>query len=239
MPTDVPNSIYNHSSPPPDSLYESFNSFIFSKDVRVFGKLLFRNHFYNATKHIPGDIVEVGVFKGSGVASWLKILKVFDSQTNKKVVGFDFFSKSEVTEYTSNVKCGEELKKVVDRVDGDELSQEAITDKLINAGFNSSSFLLVPGNIKISTRDFVCKNLGFRISVLYLDVDLGEPTYYALINLWDRIIPGGYIVFDEYEYHSFDESAGVEKFLKERELEYSIETTHFVCPTAFMIKKKM
>jgi len=52
-------------------------------------------------------------------------------------------------------------------------------------------------------------------------------------------LPGGYIIFDEYEYHNFNESSGVEKFLKEKKLEYTVTTTDFFQPTAFMIKKNL
>jgi len=231
-------NITNYAEPTSDSIYENFNSFIFSKDIKVLGKLLFRNHFYNMTKHLPGDIVEIGVFKGSGIVSWLKILKVFDSQTNKKVIGFDFFSPHDTKVYINRVANGEGLNDVINRVEHNLLSYETVNNTIQGSGFDNSKFILVKGNVETTTKDFVNKNAGFRISLLYFDADLGEPTYHSLVNLWDRIIPGGYIVFDEYEFHAFDECAGVEKFLKEKDLEFTIETTHFYNPTAFMIKKK-
>jgi len=231
-------NITNYTEPTSDSIYENFNSFIFSKDIKVLGKLLFRNHFYNMTKHLPGDIVEIGVFKGSGIVSWLKILKVFDSQTNKKVIGFDFFSPNDTKVYINRVANGEGLNDVINRVEHNLLSYETVNNTIQGSGFDNSKFILVKGNVETTTKDFVNKNAGFRISLLYFDADLGEPTYHSLVNLWDRIIPGGYIVFDEYEFHAFDECLGVEKFLKEKGLEYTIETTHFYNPTAFMIKKK-
>jgi len=49
--------------------------------------------------------------------------------------------------------------------------------------------------------------------ICHYDLDLNEPVYNSLKNLWDRILPGGYIIFDEYEYHKFDESNGVDSFL--------------------------
>jgi hypothetical protein len=55
--------------------------------------------------------------------------------------------------------------------------------------------------------------------------------------LWDRILPGGIILFDEYEYHSFSESNGVDKFLKENNIKYNLKSTNFMCPTAYLIKE--
>jgi hypothetical protein len=45
------------------------------------------------------------------------------------------------------------------------------------------------------------------------------------------------ILFDEYEYHKFSESNGVEKFLREFNIEYNLKSTNWVAPTAYMIKK--
>jgi hypothetical protein len=53
------------------SLFDSFNSFILSEDRRVFSKLISRALLYNEVKDIPGDIVECGVFKGTGLYTFL------------------------------------------------------------------------------------------------------------------------------------------------------------------------
>ncbi len=68
-------------------------------------------------------------------------------------------------------------------------------------------------------------------------MDLGEPTYWALKNMWDRILPGGFIVFDEYQAYFFNEASGVNKFLKEINYDYCIKSTLHACPDAYMIKK--
>ena len=39
------------------------------------------------TKDLPGDIVELGVFKGSGVATFLKFIEIFCTHSNKKIIG--------------------------------------------------------------------------------------------------------------------------------------------------------
>jgi hypothetical protein len=230
-------NITNYSDTTSDDIYNSFNNFIFSNDIKVFGKLLFRHHFYKLTEHMPGDIVEIGIFKGSGILSWLKILKVFAAQTNKKIIGFDFFSADDAIKYTEHVNQGSSLQSVIRRVNENELSLETVNAKINSAGFDKSKYILVKGDVKYTIPEFVNKNPGFRISILYLDADIAEPTYYSLLYLWDLILPGGYIIFDEYEFHTFNECAGVEQFLKEKNLEYSIQTTNFYNPTAFMIKK--
>ena len=46
------------------------------------------------------------------------------------------------------------------------------------------------------------------------------------------------LAFPQYEYHKFDESNGVDRFLKEMKIGYAVESTHFFTPSAFMVKKR-
>ena len=230
-------TIYNYDgkNAPTQSTYDNFNAFMFSSDVRVVGKLFHRFNFFEKTRHLAGDIVELGVFKGSGVASWLKMIEIYMPHSNRKVIGFDVFGENNALFDT--FKNGTKMHTVVARTSESELRLDKVKSNLVATGISSAKYVLVQGDVCKTSKTFVDANPGFRISLLYIDLDLDEPVYHSLVNLWDRIVPGGYIVFDEYEYHAFDESNGVDRFLRERNIEYTIETTNFIGPTAFMIKK--
>lgn len=226
----------NVNNMPCDDLYEAFNNFIFNKDKKVLGKLLHRFKYYQNTFNLPGDIVELGVFKGSGAATWIKFLDIFECNSNKKVIGFDLFDS--LNTVVENYKNGDTMKVVYSKVNSEELSIEAIDNKLEKINVDKSKYILVKGDVCKTTKEFVVNNPGFRISLIYVDLDLGEPVYHSLMNLWDRLLPGGYIIFDEYEYHKFDESVGVDKFLKDKKIKYEIKSTHWIAPTSYMIKKE-
>lgn len=234
--------IYNNNTKniPKDNIYQAFNQFIFSDDIKIMGKMLHRYDFFQQTKHLPGDIVEVGVFKGSGVASFSKFLEIFCPNTNKKVIGFDFFDPTEANlNLQKDSKHDQDsMKLVYSRLPSEnDRTLEAVQSRLDAMNLNPK-YLLVPGDVEQSIPAFTTKSPGFRISLLYIDVDIERPTYFALKHLWDRILPGGIIVFDEYEYHTFTESCGVEKFLKENDLPYEVVSTQWMAPTAFLVKKK-
>ena len=100
--------------------------------------------------------------------------------------------------------------------------------------FQKSEFELIQGDISITSKHFSENNPGFKISLLYMDLDLEQPTYDTLNNLWDNITKGGIIVFDEYGYHKWSESRGVDKFIEEKNLQ--IRSLDYSCPTAYIVK---
>jgi hypothetical protein len=69
-----------------------------------------------------------------------------------------------------------------------------------------------------------------------MDLDLGEPTLKVLENLWKHVVIGGIIVFDEYAYHIWDESIGVDIFLKSIKEKYTFFKTDVVAPTMYLVK---
>lgn len=182
--------------------------------------------------------MEIGVFKGSGVATFSKFLEIHCPNSNKKIIGFDIFDpdNSEKVLNKDNVNDKNHMNIVYSRVNKFDRSLEGVEKNLENMKI-SKKYMLIEGDVEDTLPKFLLENPGFRISLLYLDVDIERPTYNALKYLWDRVLPGGMIIFDEYEYHKFSESCGVEKFLKERNIKYNIQMTNWMAPTAFIIKE--
>ena len=48
--------IYNKNEVASQNIYDAFNSFIFSNDIKIFGKLMYKLHFFKQTQKLPGDI---------------------------------------------------------------------------------------------------------------------------------------------------------------------------------------
>ena len=217
-------------------IFDSFNSFILSEDRRVFNKLIARTLLYNQTQDIPGDIVECGVFKGTGLYTFLKLKNIFNPNSSKKVIGFDFFNTDTLISSIED-KIDKEAMGVLfegRNFKHNESSVDILYNQIISHGFQKSEFELVQGNISVTSKHFSENNPGFKISLLYMDLDLEQPTYDTLNNLWDNVTKGGIIVFDEYGYHKWSESRGVDKFIEEKNLQ--IKSLNYHCPTAYIIK---
>jgi hypothetical protein len=228
----------NPKNMPTDDIYSIFNNFIFSSDTKLIGKLLHRFQFFDRVKDLPGDIVEVGVFKGSGIATFSKFVDIFCPNSNKRIIGFDIFddpNKTDILSKDSDIDK-DTMLTVYSKVESSELSLSNVLERLNNMNI-AKKYTLVKGDVENTLPTFIKDNPGFRASLIYIDVDLERATYNTLKYLWDRLLPGGIIVFDEYEYHKFSESTGVEKFLKERNLPYEIVSTQWIAPTAYWKKR--
>jgi hypothetical protein len=220
----------------PQELFDSFNSFIMSNDKKVFNKLISKSLLYDKVKDIPGDIVECGVFKGSGLYSFLKLKNIFNPNSSKKVIGFDFFNTNELISSIGHAYDKESMNRFFkDRgFEHGDTYKQYLEMNLLAHGFLPHEFNLIAGDVSITTKQFAADNPGFKISLLYMDLDLEVPTYDSLMNLWDSVTKGGIIVFDEYGYHKWSESKGVDRFIEEKNLE--IKSLDFLCPTAYIKK---
>jgi len=228
--------IYNSVKETPQSIYDTYNRLMFSGDSRVFNKMMKRAELYMQVKELAGDILEFGVFKGAGLALFLNLKMMYEPNSLMKVIGFDYFN----TENLMNTLNGMNktmMSAVLNRVSSDELSIESVKERLSN--FKEDSYKLIEGEAVTSAMQYKIDNPGARIKLLYMDLDLGEPTYTILKTLWSKVVKHGIIVFDEYAYHKWDESEGVDKFLRDIEGQYKFVDTKIGSPTAYIIKLLM
>lgn len=225
--------IYNKTKESSQEIYDIYNNFVFSSDTRVFNKMIKRIELYNKVKDLVGDIIEFGVFKGAGVALFLKLKALYEPNSLMKVIGFDYFNKGKLINTLDGLNKSM-MSTVLDRVDHNDLSIESV-DKSLSI-YNSSNYILIEGEAVEKSIEFNVNNPGARIKMLYMDLDLGEPTYTILKTLWNKITKNGIVVFDEYGYHKWDESNGVDNFLKEIEGQYEFVDTKICSPTAYIIK---
>lgn len=219
----------------PQDIYDCFNGFILSQDTKVFGKLLARTLLMQQVKDLPGDIVECGVFKGTGMLSFLKLKRYLCPNSGKKVIGFDFFNSQNLIDSLS----GQDKEAMSTLFDKREYKHKAdqfekFKNMIAGFGFQEHEFELIQGDIAKTARQYVQSRPGFRISLLYLDLDLDIPTYEALSAMWDRVVRGGIVVFDEYAFHKWSESSGADRFFDDKSIQ--IRSMNYICPTSYVIK---
>ena len=67
-----------------------------------------------------------------------------------------------------------------------------------------------------TTKAYRDRHLGFRVALLYIDVDNFEGTLGALEHLYPAVTPGGIVALDEYAHRGRAEADAVDQFLKDK-----------------------
>jgi hypothetical protein len=214
------------------ALWDAYNLLCAGPDVERLRKLLVRYDLFRMAAQVPGDIVECGVFKGTGLMTWLKLLAIYQPGSEKRVVGFDAFS--EFPE-PSEAADKDVVARLVRESDFRGVNPRALYDMVEAAGIPKGACDLVAGDIRLTAGEYVAKNPGFRISLLHLDLDLAAATNAALEALWPRVVRGGIVVFDEYAIPRWSESEGVDEFFASQDV--TLRTVPFArTPTAYTVK---
>jgi hypothetical protein len=211
---------------------------------RVFlKKFLAHYELFQKIQNLPGDIVELGVYRGVSLMSWANFVEIkCMGDRHKKILGFDNFKGFGVLDK----KDGKEDKKV-NKVPGGFKSQE-FEKPLLDAIkiYDEDRFIsykkrieIIKGNVEKTVPEFFNNNPGIRISLLHFDVDLYRPTKIALETLWPLIVKGGAILFDEYAIPPWEgESKAVDEFFESKKLKYKIKRFQWSTnPGGYLIKE--
>jgi len=165
----------------------------FSHPARI-GKLLAHYELYKNIVSLPGHIFELGVYKGASLIRFATFRSALESEFSRKIVGFDAFGNFP----TAGIEGGDDKNfiELFEDAGGGGLSRAELSEILERKGFQNIS--LIEGNVFDTLGVYLKNNPETRISLLHLDMDVKEPTLFALHELYPRIVPGGLIVVDDY-----------------------------------------
>lgn len=214
------------------NVFNLYNKLIESENLDRLQKIFTRYELFKKTTRTPGDIVECGVFKGTGHIFWLKLLRIFDEHSMKKVIGFDTFSNfpKSILKYEKK-----EANKFIKESKYRDITVKEINKKISKIGLKSRSEL-IKGDITKTSANYVKNNKGFRISLLNLDLDTYEGTKSALENFYPVVSKNGIIILDEYGKRGWGETDAVDEFFKNKK-NINIQTIKYSNqPSAFIIK---
>lgn len=190
-------------------------------------------------KDKPGSYVECGVYQGNTLFTVAEHLKIIEDE--RDIYGFDtfegfpdvkinkldhpsmfrkLFEKGEITE-DHYLKAREWTNNFEDL---NHLTQDYFCD--VSKVFDIADKY---ENIKLIKGPFVesLKKINNPIAVLFLDCDLYDSYMNCLSELYTLIIPGGYIIFDEYYSHKYPGARiAVNEFFKDKEGKFEMYKTH-------------
>jgi hypothetical protein len=182
----------------PDSVetkLENFPKYVRRQHLKRF---LAMYEIFKLALPVKGSIVECGVFKGFGVMSWAKLSAMLEPENlTRRIYAFDTFAgfpsvhdkdKTGVADVTPGglfADSHDELQALITEYDRDRFLGHI--DKVH----------LIKGDVVATIPPFLEAHPHLVVSLLFLDMDLYEPTKAALAHFVPRMPRGAVIVFDE------------------------------------------
>ena len=147
---------------------------------------------------VKGSVVECGVFKGFGVMSWAKLSAMLEPENlTRRVYAFDTFAGFPTVHAKDKTAVAEVTQGGLFADSHDELTA-------LIAEYDRDRFLghvekvhLVKGDVTETIPPFLDQHPHLVVSLLFLDMDLYEPTKAALKHFVPRMPKGAVLVFDE------------------------------------------
>lgn len=175
-----------------DKQWDYENGFYLISNPSRISKFLSHYEIYKLILGIPGDIFEFGVYKGSSLVRWASFRENLESQHSRKIIGFDAFGKFPESGDDEDQK----FIKRFEEAGGDGIRVEQLHDVFSHKNF--INYELVKGDIFVTLPQYLNSHPAQKIALLHLDMDIYEPTKFALETLFPFVVDQGIIVIDDY-----------------------------------------
>ncbi|MFI9777033.1 TylF/MycF/NovP-related O-methyltransferase [Streptomyces sp. NPDC051956] len=176
------------------------------------------NAFILATRHIvrhniPGDIVECGVWRGGSMQACAKTL-LSQGDTERGLYLFDTYEGMTPPTEEDLRRDGKSAEELLAAQGKDRPIWAVATLDDVKSGFQDVPYPadrlhFVQGRVE----DTVPQQAPEQISILRLDTDWYASTKHELDHLYDRLVPGGVLLIDDYGYWQGSRQA-VDEFLE-------------------------
>jgi len=215
-------SIRNLSS---QQVWDHENAFYWFSHPTRLNKMLAHFELYKSIVNLPGDVVELGVYKAASLIRLATFRNVLENDFSRKIIGFDAFGKFPTSNLT--LQTDFEFIERFEHEGGEGLSKNEVESIFKHKGFQN--VFLNEGNIFTTLPEYIEQFPATRIAFLHLDMDVKEPTAYALDYLYERVVPNGLIVLDDYAVVA-GETDAVDEFLSKRKLTIE-KSSHYYVPS--------
>lgn len=173
------------------------NGFHLTSDVTRLGKIVAHFELYRMIVGLPGHVVELGVFKGCSLVRFATFRELLESPKSRRIIGFDAFGAFPEPD-AADPQAGPDKAFVAgwERGAGQGICVDELRGVLANKGIGNVD--LVPGDIRETLPAWVRAHPAWRVALLHIDTDVREPAALGLELLYDRVVPGGVVVLDDY-----------------------------------------
>lgn len=193
------------------ALFYENGFYLTSKKGRM-SNILSHYEIYKKIINYPGDVVELGVFRGGSLIQFATYRELLENVNSRKIWGFDVFGPFPKAHNEEDEKF---RRAWINETNDEYLTKEEL-EKVLDYK-EISNVELIKGDVVETIPTFLQDNPNLRIALLHVDTDLYEPAKVALNYLYDRVVKGGLILFDDYTVAG--ETGAVDNFFKDKNVE--------------------
>ena len=212
-----------------EKMFEYENGYYATATEARFGKFIAHYELYKKIVNLPGAVVECGLFKGNSFFRLAHFRDLLESRYSRKIIGFDIFGAFPKTNFEEDKKYLRNFANTAgeNSIDINEIEKIMKYKKLENYEF-------VKGDINKTIPEYCKNNEHLKIALLHIDTDVYEPAVTILENMYDRVVRGGIIMFDDYGTFPGETKAVDEFFLGKGLVVEKLPVSHI---PSFVIKK--
>lgn len=177
-----------------EDVWDHENAFYWFSGPDRLGKALAHWELYKTVVDLPGEVFELGVFKGASLVRFATFRQALEAESSRRIVGFDAFGAFPTDRLT--LASDAAFVESFEEGSGRGLSRDEVAAVLARKGFGGVE--LVAGDVFETLPAHLDARPETRVALLHLDMDVHEPTALALELLWERVVPGGLVVVDDY-----------------------------------------
>lgn len=200
------------------NIIKKVKPFTMTSPERVFG--LVEAVKYITKNKIQGDVVECGVWKGGSMLAIADSLQALNEQSRHLYLYDTFEGMSTPTEKDvshDNLQAQQMLAADADK-EKNLVWAYSTLDEVKNTMALSHYPIQNIHYIKGKVEDTIPQNVPEQIALLRLDTDWYESTKHELVHLFPRLVKGGVLIIDDYDYWKGARKA-VDEYIEENNLQ--------------------
>jgi hypothetical protein len=185
---------------------------------------------YIIQNNIEGVIIECGVFDGNFEEIWIN--ELMKNNTTRDIYLYDTFKGLvEPSEYDYTCKDAKLFSmnntdvhniwknNIIDEKTNGwcHASLEQVQNRLNSTGYPQNNLHYIVGDVMETLKDK--STIPEKIAILRLDTDWYESSKYEMEQMYDNVVTGGVIIFDDY-FHWDGQRRAVDDFFKSRNINY-------------------
>lgn len=146
-------------------------------------------------RHVPGDFIETGVWRGGTTIFMRAVLRAYASSDRKVWVADSFEGLPEPDADKYPIEAETHHGKVMSSIyDHFAVGLDEVRENFARFGLLDDQVRFLKGWFK----DTLPAAEVSQLSVMRLDGDYYESTHDALLHLYPKLSPGGYVIVDDY-----------------------------------------